>query len=55
VEHLLSKEYLEDLILRYSLEITSHLGLLDVIGVEKNNGNKGICLIIIPKLHDHRE
>jgi hypothetical protein len=31
VEHLELKEYLDDLLSRYSLELTSHLGLLDVI------------------------
>jgi hypothetical protein len=36
VEHLESKEYLDDLLSRYSLELKSHLGLLNVIrGEEK--------------------
>jgi hypothetical protein len=29
MEQLESKEYLDDLLSRYSLELTSHLGLLD--------------------------
>jgi hypothetical protein len=31
LEHLEMKEDLDDLLSRYSLELTSHLGLLDVI------------------------
>jgi hypothetical protein len=31
LEHLETKEDLDDLLSRYSLELTSHLGLLDVI------------------------
>jgi hypothetical protein len=35
VEHLVLKEYLDDLLLRCPLQLTSHLGLLDVIHREE--------------------
>jgi hypothetical protein len=35
VEHLESKEYLDDLLSRYSLELTTHLGIQDVIRGEE--------------------